>query len=68
MPIVAELRIAVDDKGAVSVTGPIDQLLFCYGLLELAKDTIRRAAEEKRHAAIQQPAPSDLALFGGKRS
>jgi len=62
MPVVAQLTITLDDKGALSVSGPIDQLMLCFGLLELAKDSIRQAAAEKQHR-VQAPNLADLAAL-----
>lgn len=61
--IVAELKITIDDKGAVAVSGPIDQTLFCYGLLEIAKDTVR-AHNAESAKKIQKPGFGDLVAFG----
>lgn len=62
MSIVAQLTIAIDDKGSVSVTGPLDQLMFCYGMLEMAKDTLRNHQEEVRRRHVQPATVSDLKL------
>jgi len=63
--VVAEFKISIDDKGAVSVTGPIDQLMLCYGLLEVAKDSLRNHAIEKAKT-IQKPGFGEVAAFGRK--
>ena len=45
MPII-ELRIQLreDESGQnVSVTGPLQNKVLCYGMLEMAKDAIRQA-------------------------
>jgi len=66
MPIIAEMHIQLDDKGALSVNGPLAQTLLCYGLLEMAKDTVRRHNEEKRVAPAGM---RDLvSLTGGRQS
>jgi hypothetical protein len=44
-----ELVIAMDDRGQVTVTGPIDQKLLCYGLLACARDAIA-----DHHAVLAQ--------------
>ena len=36
-----ELTIRLLDNGAVQVTGPINDPVACYGLLEMAKDSLR---------------------------
>jgi hypothetical protein len=61
--IVAELKISVDDKGHVSVNGPLDQLMLCYGMLEVAKDVLQANAAE-RAKRIQAPAMGDVVVFG----
>lgn len=67
-----QLLITMDPSdGKVSVTGPIDQPVLAYGLLELARDAIkdhnaRRTEEAQRR--IVPPGPADLAIVnGGKR-
>jgi hypothetical protein len=60
MPIV--LTITADESGSVSVNGPIDNTLFCYGLLEMARDVIRKQAEEKKRSI--QPVTSSELVFG----
>jgi hypothetical protein len=62
-PAKVTLTITLDDKGGVEVNGPIDQTLFCYGLLEVAKDTIRRHGEEQARR-VQPPAAAEVLAFG----
>jgi hypothetical protein len=38
MPV--ELKITIDDSGRFSVSGPIENKMMCYGLLEMARDAI----------------------------
>jgi len=42
-PIILKITGIQDDNGqmAVSVEGPIDNQLLCYGLLEITKDLIK---------------------------
>lgn len=54
MPAI-ELKIVVDEAGRCMVTGPIDNTLLCYGLLETAKDTIRHH-QQSQAARLVQPA------------
>ena len=42
-----QLVITLNDNGAVSVTGPIMDKLFCYGLLEGAKEVIAKYTPAK---------------------
>lgn len=60
----AQLTIAIDDAGHVSVNGPIDNIAFCYGIIEVAKDVIRKHNESKR---IQPAKPGELVEFGAPR-
>lgn len=57
------LRIDVDAEGRVSITGPIDQLPFCYGLLEIAKDILRKRAEAATTKVVS-PSPRDVLSLG----
>lgn len=50
-----ELVITLTSQGEVGVRGPIDQLLVCYGMLELAKDAIRARAATQGQQRIVQP-------------
>jgi hypothetical protein len=51
----AQLSITLTHAGALVVTGPINDLVLCYGLLEGAKDQVRRhvevQAKERDHVA-----------------
>jgi hypothetical protein len=48
-----ELVITMTPDGQVGVRGPIDQLVLCYGLLELARDAIQaRAAEMAKQRIV----------------
>jgi hypothetical protein len=47
-----ELKIVLDDTGHASVSGPIDNTLLSYGLLEIARDAIKAHAEQKKASAI----------------
>lgn len=67
MAIIAQLTITMDDKGAISVNGPLANILQCYGLLELAKDTIRNAASEARNKSIVSPGVGELREFGKRQ-
>lgn len=35
-----KLEIVLDDKGAVNVSGPLEDKILCFGLIELAKTVI----------------------------
>ena len=51
MSVVAEIVITQDDQGIVNVKGTgalINQTAYAYGLLELAKDIIRKGTDKAR--------------------
>lgn len=39
--VVAELKITLTDDNRISVTGPIENRMLTYGMLELAKDVVK---------------------------
>ena len=44
--------------GSVNVEGPLDQRLFCYGLLEMAREIIlKRASNPSDHAILKAKSP-----------
>ena len=43
-----QIVIDVSPEGDVRVDGPLDQKAFCYGVLEMAKDAVRRFGEDRR--------------------
>lgn len=43
----AQLIIQMDDQGRCQVTGPINNKLVAYGMLELARETIARFHEQR---------------------
>ena len=47
-----EFKIVVDDAGRVQISGPLDNLVQCYGLLEVAKDTVRAHALAQANRTI----------------
>ena len=50
-----KLTITLSPNGQVSVTGPIDNAMLCYGLLEVAKDVVRMHVMKKAESPIIQP-------------
>jgi hypothetical protein len=54
-----ELIIQLDEKGQVSVSGPVENKILCYGLLEASKEAIRSFVAPK----IQPAGADDLARF-----
>ena len=54
----ARLVITIMDDGRINLEGPIGDKLYCYGVLECAKDAIRRHCDEpkpERAPALQLP-------------
>lgn len=56
------LTITMGDDGQVAVNGPLGDKLICYGLLELAKESIEQWNRD--HARRVQP----VALLPGARA
>ena len=50
-----KLTITLSPNGQVSVTGPIDNAMLCYGLLEVAKDVVRTHVQKKAESGIVIP-------------
>lgn len=65
--ILAQIHITMDDKGNISVNAPFAQTMLCYGLLEVAKDEVRKKHEEERRKAVQPATLGDLAALGGPK-
>ena len=47
-----KLTIILSPNGKVQVEGPVDQVMLCYGLLDVAKDVIRMHAQQKAESSI----------------
>jgi len=62
MAIIFELKITLDDRGNFYVSGPIHQTMQCYGMIEMAKDSIRRTSEEDAKK-VQQAKLGDIMAF-----
>lgn len=65
MAIVATVTITLDDAGNVAVNGPIDNRLLCYGLLEVAKDTVTKHCEQMNNRIVQPAGTLRFPEFGG---
>jgi len=52
--VTAELKITMLKSGQVTVTGPIENKILAYGLMEMAKDIILE--HNKAQARLVQPA------------
>ena len=50
-----QLVITLMDSGEVNVSGPIQDKILCYGLLEIAKEVVVQFAEQQKNR-IQQVA------------
>lgn len=50
-----QLVITMTPDGNVGVNGPIDNLVLCYGLLEVARDAIQAKALTRGQQRIVQP-------------
>jgi hypothetical protein len=57
-----ELTIQMDPSGNVSINGPIDNTILCYGLLEVARDLLKNHRDKKQQmtASIVAPTTSDI--------
>jgi hypothetical protein len=44
--MVVQILIEMTPTGQVNVTGPVDNKVLCFGLLEAAKDAVREYAEQ----------------------
>lgn len=56
----AQITIAMDDKGNVMVEGPLDNKVFCYGLLESARDVIHKYHAQREQPMIERPSSADV--------
>lgn len=63
-----ELRIVMNDAGQIGVSGPIENVLVCYGLLELARDAIREHAAAAAARKIAPATGADIRALNGQRT
>jgi hypothetical protein len=57
-----QLVITFDQlSGAVNVTGPMQNALLCYGMLETAKDVIRQYVKDNMSPIVR---PSGISVVG----
>jgi hypothetical protein len=61
----AQLVITINDGGKINVTGPIDDPVLAYGMLEVARDCIRDFNDEQNRRIIPADAGA-LALVDRK--
>jgi hypothetical protein len=43
-----ELTVRMDNTGRISITGPLENKILCYGLLEAARDAIHAAGDQPK--------------------
>lgn len=63
-----ELRIVVDDAGHMNVTGPLHNIITCYGMLEMARDVIQAHAAAQAKRTIAPASGADIVAISGHRS
>lgn len=56
-----QLVITLTPEGRFNCSGPIENKLLCYGLLEMAKEAVSKHVPSK----IVQPSGEDLAILKG---
>ncbi len=49
----AKIEIILDDQGNIAVNGPFDNPIFCYGLIELGKQSIIEHLHKQRDRLVQ---------------
>lgn len=60
MPV--QLVITLTDEGQLNVSGPIDNKMLCYGILEVAKEVVAERARQSQK--LVQPATMVLPKIG----
>lgn len=55
-----ELHIVLDESGKVGVSGPINDKMVCYALLDCARDAIKDHNDQAAKSAIVPARPGDL--------
>jgi len=63
---IATLTITMEETGGVHVSGPLDNKVLCYGLLEVAKDIVLDH-EKKKEQRIVPPGPVGMSLLHGNK-
>lgn len=56
---VTQLIITLDENGSVDVSGPLQDKMTCYALLEAARDAIKDYTDAQR-PKILPPDPADM--------
>lgn len=57
----SQIVITITDEGKFNCTGPLDNKLLCYGMLELAKEAVLRHDPNR---VIHQPTDDDRKVLG----
>jgi hypothetical protein len=60
----AELVIKMDRQGNVSVSGPIENRMLCYSMMEMARDAIYEYAQANKGDRRIVVPPSGLRIVG----
>lgn len=53
-----EIVVSMDEKGNVSVNGPIENKIVCYGMLEVARQAVEKFNPQKK--TIQPVTPNEF--------
>jgi hypothetical protein len=59
----AQLVVTIDEAGKISVTGPINDPILAYGMLECARDAIKDFNDQQAKRIIPG-SPHELSLVG----
>jgi hypothetical protein len=62
-----QLIITLDAQGQIQVNGPLDNMLLCFGLLELAKVSVKDYNVAKQQRVQLAPPSALVGLDGGKK-
>jgi hypothetical protein len=62
IPIVASITITLNSAGQMSINGPLENRMLCYGLLDMAKDLVYETYKASTERLVQ-PASSLLPQF-----
>lgn len=57
--VVAVITITLKKDGTVEFLGPIEQMMLCYGMMEVSKDIIRED-KRRRESLVKPPSAEDL--------
>lgn len=60
----AQLLITIDEAGQINVTGPINDPVLAYGMLECARDAIKDFNDHQQRRIV--PADSESLSFVGR--